>query len=241
MLFIYYVFLILLLFFLSLKIFERFSKFWFAWFYEFVMDINENAINASRERTLKDLKYEKSVDPLRSRQNQLRILEIGPAGGRNLRYYPKKTTLICVEPNQYFRKRFEENLKKFTDINLENFFYIKAENIEKVEDESIDIVVGTYILCSVSNIEDVLKEIKRILVKGGKYYYIEHVADENKYIYLIQRLINPFWKLMNHHCQITLNSGRYIRNAGFQHVSQSSMRLSLKLPVQYSIYGIAIK
>ncbi|WP_439566257.1 class I SAM-dependent methyltransferase [Gloeocapsopsis crepidinum] len=51
----------------------------------------------------------------------------------------------------------------------------RAETLP-VADNSIDTVVSTYVLCSVTDIDATLKDIQRVLKPGGTFVFIEHVA-----------------------------------------------------------------
>lgn len=47
-----------------------------------------------------------------------------------------------------------------------------------IEDNSMDAVVMTLVLCSVNDQQKCLKEIKRVLKPGGKFFYMEHIVDD---------------------------------------------------------------
>ena len=47
-----------------------------------------------------------------------------------------------------------------------------------IEDNSMDAVVMTLVLCSVTDQQKCLKEIKRVLKPGGKFFYMEHIVDD---------------------------------------------------------------
>lgn len=54
----------------------------------------------------------------------------------------------------------------------EGILQSKVENIP-VDDESFDAVIGTLVLCSVSDVSSAMREILRTLKPGGKYLFIE--------------------------------------------------------------------
>ncbi|XP_023241474.1 methyltransferase-like protein 7A [Centruroides sculpturatus] len=232
-----------ILFLILLKTSERCSKIWFANLYEIVLYyIAEFFVGNLRKRCLRNIKLEISTDPIRSREGRLRILEIGPAGGRNFAFYPEKSLLICVEPNEYFRSFFNRKKGQFESLHLENFYCTGAEDMNEIKDESVDIVVSTFVLCSVQDMEKSLKEIKRVLVKRGKYYYLEHDRDPNHLIRFFQKLIEPCWSLLTHKCHLTRHIGNSIKKAGFSQVVQNNSRPYFFMFVpQYFIYGIAVK
>jgi len=109
----------------------------------------------------------------------IRILELGVGSGTNLRYFPQQTRLIVADPNVYFRQYFLEQKHKFPDIFLEKYLPTRAENLEAVESNSVDVVVTTIVLCSVIDVRRSLEEIHRVLVPGGRYYFLEHSATSH--------------------------------------------------------------
>ncbi|KAJ6649644.1 putative methyltransferase-like protein 7A [Pseudolycoriella hygida] len=113
-----------------------------------------------------------------NKNGPIRILEIGVGPGYNFEFYPKKCRLIALDKNPYFEKIFLENLQKHPDIILEKFVNECAENMVSIPSNSIDVVLTSSIHCSVDNSQSVLKEIERVLVPGGRYYFFEHCLDE---------------------------------------------------------------
>ncbi|XP_023221567.1 methyltransferase-like protein 7A [Centruroides sculpturatus] len=207
--------------------------------FTFVVDL---FLDDVRRKLLCELKLEKSIFFNRSREDRLRILEIRPLNGRNFEYYPENVSLICVDPYESFGSFYEKNKNNFEDILLENFCCTQVEDMSEIKDESVDIVVATSVLCWVKDVEKSLSEIKRVLAKGGKFYFLEHVKDPNESIYFYQKLLRPIWSLMFHKCQITRDIGNAIKNAGFNEVIENSYRLpAITFVLQYHIYGTATK
>ncbi|XP_024006897.1 methyltransferase-like protein 7B isoform X2 [Eutrema salsugineum] len=110
-----------------------------------------------------------------------KILEIGIGTGPNFKYYTTvipNVSVLGVDPNakmeSYARRSAAEAGLKPEDFR---FIHALGESIP-LEDASVDAVVGTLVLCSVTDVTRTLKEIKRILRPGGIYIFIEHVAAE---------------------------------------------------------------
>lgn len=71
---------------------------------------------------------------------------------------------------------------------------IKGEDMKEIESNSKDVVVHTFILCSVDDPKLVLKEIQRILKPNGICVFIEHSLEpKNSMRRFIQKLIGPIW------------------------------------------------
>lgn len=140
--------------------------------------------------------------------DDVNILEIGIGHGSNLLYYPSGSKLYSVEPNAYFEKYFKQNIQKFPGISVEEFINGTAEDMSMIKDSSMDVVVSTHVLCSVTNMASSLNEIIRVLKPGGKFYYIEHIAFDSTKSPIwsfIQRLSEPFWQLVSDGCKLTRN------------------------------------
>ncbi|XP_037031615.1 methyltransferase-like protein 7A [Bradysia coprophila] len=133
----------------------------------------------------------------------IRILEVGIGPGYNLEFYPKKCQLIALDKNPYFEKVLLQNLQKHPEITLEKFVNERAENMASIPSNSIDVVVTSSIHCSVDNSQRVLKEIRRVLVPGGRYYFFEHCIDEpGTTRFKWQKFVNKIrlWQLTWHGC-----------------------------------------
>ena len=91
------------------------------------------------------------------------VLEIGPGAGPNLRLYSKDCRWIGVEPNPYmvpYLRQSAEQAGLHTEIRSG-----VAEQLPAA-DRSIDAVVATLVLCSVSDPQRVLREVLRVLKPG---------------------------------------------------------------------------
>ncbi|KAF8773934.1 Methyltransferase-like protein 7B like protein [Argiope bruennichi] len=99
----------------------------------------------------------------------LEILEIGVGGGPTLSLYPANTNLTVLEPNQSMVKYFEEARQKNPHINYKKIVIAMAEDMHQIDDDSFDVVVGIYVLCSVQSVRSALKEVKRVLKSFPSY------------------------------------------------------------------------
>ena len=100
------------------------------------------------------------------------VVEIGIGGGPNLQYYGKRAKkVIAVEPNLAF-DTFASDEAQATGTNLE----VREGVAERLPfaDASVDVVVGTMVLCSVTSVAASLAEVRRVLKPGGRYLFSEH-------------------------------------------------------------------
>lgn len=132
-----------------------------------------------------------------------RVLEIGVGSGPNLGFYGDRASVVlAVEPNRSF-DIYARSAASSTDTNLE-IVPGRAEEIP-IDDASVDVVVGTMVLCSVESVERSLREVHRVLKPGGKFLFTEHTRAPKGWhlLNLAQELIAPI--------QITMAQGCHLR------------------------------
>ncbi len=112
-------------------------------------------------------------------------------------------------------------------------------------DASVDAVVSTLVLCSVASAEQTLQEIRRVLKPGGRFVFLEHVADlPGTRTRWAQDRIVPIWRFLADGCHPNRELENAIRSAGFQSCELAAFRLPRELHawiVAPHIAGYAIK
>ena len=170
------------------------------------------------------------------------VMEIGPGTGANLAYVPEGSRWIGIEPNHYMHDQLREKAEKH---NIEAEFAVASGEGIAVDDATIDCVVCTLVLCSVTDPAQVLSEVKRVLKPGGRFYFIEHVAAPRKtWRRRGQRTLRPVWKFLADGCCPDRETGVAIKNSGFGSVVLEEFRVDRKIMprlVSPHIAGIATK
>ncbi|MEE6471854.1 hypothetical protein FKM82_009395 [Ascaphus truei] len=129
-------------------------------------------------------------------------------------------------------------------LKFERFLVAAAENMSQVADGSVDVVVCTLLACSVTSIQKVLKEVLRVLRKGGAFYFLEHVAstDESSWISFFQKILNPTWKLILDGCDLRKNTWKDLEGAKFSQLKLRHIKVPMKNnPISPHITGYAVK
>src|SRR5215470_10429907 len=88
------------------------------------------------------------------------ILEIGAGTGENFPFYPKGIHWIGIEPNFFMQEKL---LRRAEEYGIKGELRSGLAEKLPVEDASVDAVVGTTVMCSVSDQVAALCEILRVL------------------------------------------------------------------------------
>ncbi|RNA24011.1 methyltransferase 7A [Brachionus plicatilis] len=124
----------------------------------------------------------------------MEILELGIGTGENFKHFPKGSNVTILDKTDIFFPYLNESIKKNNrqDLNVSKLVVSKAEEMVGIESDSMDVVVHTFILCSVYDYKKVMSEIYRVLKPGGVCIFIEHSIDfRKKSKKYIQRIIGP--------------------------------------------------
>jgi ubiquinone/menaquinone biosynthesis C-methylase UbiE len=118
------------------------------------------------------------------------ILEVGVGSGKNLPYYRSSARVIGIDISPQMLRKAQEKSATFHGESLE----LKRMNVEQLmfEDDTFDIVVCTFVLCSVTNPIQAIQEIFRVLKPNGRLILLEHVLSKIPLIAFIQKVFNPF-------------------------------------------------
>ena len=168
------------------------------------------------------------------------VAEIGPGAGANFRYYAPGTRVIAVEPNaaKYPRLRVRAR-QQGIDLEIRS---VPGESVD-LPDACVAAVVGTLVLCTVDNPQQVVSEIHRILVPGGRYIFLEHVAAvSGTRLRGLQNVLLRPWRWLFDGCHLNRETQHVIQAAGFASVDMDCFVMDKPwLPFAPHIFGVAVK
>ena len=165
------------------------------------------------------------------------VLEIGGGTGANLRYYPDDAKLTFIEPDAHMIRRLSRHVR-----SQDRDAAIVQQIGESLpfSDASFDSVVTTLVLCMVSDPDEVVREVRRVLRPGGAFLFYEHVVSPRSRGRWWQDRLNPLWKFATTGCNLNRDLNASIEGAGFSDIEVEAFDLSVRLPVTIpNIVGVA--
>lgn len=192
-----------------------------------------------------------SYDPALRKTGGLKILEIGVGTGTNFEFYPNGTRLTVVDPNKHFEKYYRANRERFPNIQSEDIIIANGEDMDMIPDNCMDVVVVTLVFCSVENTAKVLKQILRVLVPGGKFYFYEHIQEFDKKNHNTKRRLQTFltktgiWPFFLDNCNLDRDMLKTLESTGFSKVQAQRFYSPINHPLLQilnpSLKGVAEK
>ncbi|MGL5202729.1 MAG: class I SAM-dependent methyltransferase [Cetobacterium sp.] len=151
-----------------------------------------------------------------------KILEVGIGSGASLEYYPKDADVTGID---FSIGMLELAKKKSKLLDMKNITLLDMD-IENMsfEDETFDSIFSSCVFCTVPNPEKGIGEVYRVLKKGGKAVFIEHMKSENEIINIALRFLNIFTKLILG-TSLLRETEKTIRSVGFSKVVSRNIML----------------
>lgn len=145
-----------------------------------------------------------------------KVLEVGAGTGLNLPHYgPAVTRLVLAEPDRHMRAKLRRKPRP-AGVGHVGIVGAALEALP-LADASFDAVVSTLVLCSVDDLDCALGEVRRVLRPGGRFVFLEHVADEaNARVRRWQERVEPLWKRIAGNCHLTRRTEPAIGAAGLE-------------------------
>jgi len=141
-----------------------------------------------------------------------RVIEIGAGTGLNLAHYPDAVTeLVLTEPEEPMARRLEDKAR--ASGRAATVVRAPAESLP-FPDDSFDTAVCTLVLCTVTDPEQTLAELQRVLKPGGTLLFLEHVRSDDPGVARWQDRLAPLWRKCGHGCNPNRPTPDLIRRSG---------------------------
>ena len=167
------------------------------------------------------------------------VLEIGIGSGLNLPHYKASniSNITALDPAEELTDIAKRRISEL-DLNID-VLNCGAEEIP-LESKSFDSILVTYTLCSIENLDDSMKEIRRVIKDDGTLFFCEHGIAPDLKTKKWQNRINPLWGKLFGGCNINRNIPNILLESGFKINDLEQMYLpSTPKIVGYNYWGNA--
>ncbi len=142
------------------------------------------------------------------------ILEIGFGTGLNLPHYPSQVrTLTALDVSPGMSKLARRRIVA-SSIAVDH----RVVNGEQLpfDRDLFDSVVSTFTLCSIGDVHQALREIRRVLKPGGRFLFVEHGLSDDRQVRAWQHRLTPLHKIVAGGCHLNRDIQVLIAGVGFE-------------------------
>ena len=157
-----------------------------------------------------------------------RVLEIGAGTGLNLPFYPDGIDLVLTEPDPPMARRAGRPVVP------------AAAEALPFEDAEFDTAVSTFVLCTVTDPERSIAELRRVLRPGGRLLFIEHVRGEDRLARWQDRLNRP-WRHVGNGCNANRDTLAALRDGGFAVEARGDVWHRMPRLIRPLVLGTAVR
>ncbi len=162
---------------------------------------------------------------------QGQVLEVGAGTGVNFPFYRPGVEVLAVDPSKEmlaFAKKKKAALLSKVSIELLPYGIGDPKLDEHIKPASLDAVVATLVLCTIPDPQEAFKRFHTWLKPSGKLLILEHIHAQNPLRRGLEKAINPLWKVLAEGCHLTRDTDLFLREAGFEAVSESYFHLGVR-------------
>ena len=142
------------------------------------------------------------------------VLEVGVGSGLNLPFYGTGVArLYGLDPSEELLKMAR---KKARGVTLPVEFLAHSGEEIPLDDGSVDTVVTTWTLCTIPDPVRALKEMRRVLKRGGTLLFAEHGLAPEARVQGWQQRLNPLWGRITGGCNLNRKMDALIEAGGFR-------------------------
>jgi ubiquinone/menaquinone biosynthesis C-methylase UbiE len=158
----------------------------------------------------------KTSRPLRARVCEGlhgQVVEIGFGSGLNVPFYPEAVSSVAaVEPADLGWKLAQRRIATST-IPVERSG-LDGQSLP-FADDSFDTAVSTWTLCTIPNVTQALREVRRVLKPGGTLHFVEHGLAPDEKVQRWQHRLEPLQKRVFGGCHLARPIVDLLTGAGF--------------------------
>jgi SAM-dependent methyltransferase len=165
------------------------------------------------------------------------VLELGFGSGANLDAYPGTVDrVVAIDPSLVGRKLAAKRLSR-SPIHVE-FAGLDADRLA-LEDESVDNAVSTWTLCTIPDATAAVREVRRVLKPGGRFFFLEHGLSPDPKVARRQHRYDGLQGRIAGGCHLDRDITQIIEAAGFDVENKKNFYIAGPKALSYMYAGQA--
>ena len=167
------------------------------------------------------------------------VLEVGFGSGRNVAHYPSTVARVrAVDPATSARALAARRVAAST-VPVEHVG-LDGERLP-LEDASVDHVLTTWTLCTIPDVEQALREVRRVLRPGGALHFVEHGRAPQPGVARWQDRLTPLQRKVFGGCHLNRPIDELISRSGLTPTRMHASYASGPKPWAYQFEGVATR
>ena len=156
------------------------------------------------------------------------ILDVGSGTGNNFQFYRKGTKITAVEPSASMMRIAKSKVEAGQMITFYEHGVLDASLDQLIQPNSFDAIVCTLVLCTIPDPKMALERFRNLLKPEGKLILLEHIHAHKPVNRRLQKILNPAWKICGDGCNLTRDTDKLVKAAGFYPLSEEYFKRTLR-------------
>jgi phosphatidylethanolamine/phosphatidyl-N-methylethanolamine N-methyltransferase len=121
-----------------------------------------------------------------------KVLEVGIGTGLTLPYYPGNCHIVGIDISARMIQRAKERAKKVGNGHRIDLEVMDACHMT-FEDNSFDAIISPYVITTVHDPQQFIREVIRVCKPGGQIIIVNHSKDPDRLLGKFENLASPFF------------------------------------------------
>jgi ubiquinone/menaquinone biosynthesis C-methylase UbiE len=167
------------------------------------------------------------------------VLELGFGSGANLPEYPPAVErIVAIDPSLVGRRLARKRLAASSIPVV--FAGLDGEDLP-LEDASVDSAVSTWTLCTIPDATRAVREVRRVLRPGGRFFFLEHGRADDPKVSRAQDRFDGLQQRIAGGCHLNRDIRALIADAGLHIETCENFFVAGPKPWTYMYAGAAVR
>jgi ubiquinone/menaquinone biosynthesis C-methylase UbiE len=165
------------------------------------------------------------------------VLEVGFGSGLNLPHYPPSVTRVRAVDPATLGRRLAAGRVAASAVPVE---YVGLDGQDLALDSaSVDHVLTTWTLCTIPDVGRALREVARVLRRGGRLHFVEHGRSPDPGVARWQDRLTPVQRRLAGGCHLNRRIDELVAQSGLRLTRMTTYYIRGPRALGYTFEGVA--